>query len=399
MTIMPVTENRDMLIKMLMGNQPQYQGVPTSQAFGNAIGQLGSAMVLGKALKENKAQKSYADKNLAQALMTMQGTKPGLDPSTGINWDQGRKADYEGGLSMLLQNENTAPLGQELFMNDFKSKKDIESAVAKARALAPIEIDIARQKKGIEDQLSPYDQFRIDSAKKQYELEMQKLQYDKNNPQKPAAIQEFEYYQALPEDQKQAFIMNKSGFSPDSKPLPATVVKLQNETLDDINTASNIEADLNSLATYLESGNLDLGPVNNMGYRIQNWAGKSSDTSRNFATMKSTLEKMRNDSLRLNKGVQTEGDAVRAWNELFENINDENLVSERLRELQGINRRAADMKKLQLDNIRANYGAPPMDFNQFQAESPLSGLNNNPQNGDEALFEHMTPEERALFGR
>ena len=99
--------------------------------------------------------------------------------------------------------------------------------------------------------------------------------------------------------------------------------------------------------------------------------GKSDDVSRNYGTFKTSLEKMRNDSLRLNKGVQTEGDAVRAWNELFENLNDEQYVLQRLKEIQKTNARAADLKKLQVDQIRGNFNADPLDYSQYDSSPAI----------------------------
>ena len=75
---------------------------------------------------------------------------------------------------------------------------------------------------------------------------------------------------------------------------------------------------------------------------------------------------MRNESLRLNTGVQTDGDAQRAWNELFQNINDTGLVKQRLKEIQGINARAAELQRLRADSVRANYGMAPVDAGAYQ---------------------------------
>ena len=151
-----------------------------------------------------------------------------------------------------------------------------------------------------------------------------------------------------------------------SKPLPVQAVKLQNEALDIIGTANGINADLDQVGKQLKTGKLKIGPVENLKSQARNAAGFSSPESRNFASFRATLEKQRNDSLRLNKGVQTEGDAQRAWNELFNNLSDKEVVQQRLDEIQKINKRGSDLQKLQVDQIRANYGAQPLDFTQFE---------------------------------
>ena len=102
-------------------------------------------------------------------------------------------------------------------------------------------------------------------------------------------------------------------------------------------------------------------------------AGMSSSESRNFATFKSNMERLRNESLRLNTGVQTDGDAQRAWNELFQNITDTNLVKQRLQEIQRINKRGAELQKLKVDGIRANYGYEPLDVSPQMNQRPALG--------------------------
>lgn len=161
-----------------------------------------------------------------------------------------------------------------------------------------------------------------------------------------------------------------------AKPLPTTALKLQNEALDIIGTANGINADLNQVEKQLETNKLKLGPVENLKSQALNAAGFSTPESRNFASFRATLEKQRNDSLRLNKGVQTEGDAQRAWNELFNNLNDKQVVKQRLQEIQKINKRGADLQKLQVDQIRANYGAAPVDFTQFENRPAALGNSN-----------------------
>jgi hypothetical protein len=154
-----------------------------------------------------------------------------------------------------------------------------------------------------------------------------------------------------------------------SKPLPTPALKMQNEALEGIGIAGGISADISKIQQQIDGGALDFGPVSNIMNQGLNMAGISTEQSRNFASFKSTLEKLRNDSLRLNTGVQTDGDAQRAWNELFQNITDKEFVKQRLAEIQQINARGVELKKLQVDSIRANFGAAPYDFGAVSAAS------------------------------
>lgn len=168
-------------------------------------------------------------------------------------------------------------------------------------------------------------------------------------------------------------LASKRNSDPSLKPLPPVAIRLQNDALDAIGTASNIDADLGAVIQKIDNKELKLGPVDNVISEGRNYLGVSSKNSRNFATFKTTLEKMRNDSLRLNKGVQTEGDSVRAWNEILQNITDEPLVRQRLEEVREINRRGAELQQLNMDNIRANYGYEPLDTSNYRKPAAILG--------------------------
>jgi hypothetical protein len=160
-----------------------------------------------------------------------------------------------------------------------------------------------------------------------------------------------------------------------SKPaqLPTAALKMQQESLDAIGTASSINADLAAVNKQIEAGKLKFGPLSNLANRGLNAAGMSTEESRNFASFQATLEKLRNDSLRLNKGVQTDGDAQRAWNELFNNINDTGVVKQRLAEIQRINERAVQLHRLNVDSVRGNYGLAPYETEAQQNQTAAVG--------------------------
>lgn len=143
--------------------------------------------------------------------------------------------------------------------------------------------------------------------------------------------------------------------------LPVAALKLQNEAVEDIGLLGGLNSDIGSLVGDIESGKLEFGPASNLYNAGKNMLGIGDEKSRKFDDFKTKMEKMRNDSLRLNKGVQTEGDAVRAWNEIFKNINDTELVKERLKQVSASNERAALLKQNSVDIIRKNYGADDLE--------------------------------------
>ena len=166
------------------------------------------------------------------------------------------------------------------------------------------------------------------------------------------------------------------------KPIPPSSLKLQQEGIDAISIAGGLEADMGGIINQIDNKKLKLGPVENLVSRAKNASGQSTENSRNYNSFKSTMEKLRNDSLRLNKGTQTEGDAVRAWNELFENLSDEKVVKQRLQEVQAINRRAIQLQKNNVNNIRQNFGHPEMDFSKYENQMPTVGDTQKPSLND-----------------
>lgn len=167
------------------------------------------------------------------------------------------------------------------------------------------------------------------------------------------------------------------GMKPASKTgenkLPTSALKMQQEEVEAIGTAGTISADLDALTRQIDSGKLQIGPIQNLVSKGKNLAGFSDENSRNFQSFSATLEKLRNDSLRLNKGVQTEGDAVRAWNEILTNINDPQVVKQRLAEVKRINERAAGLRKMSIDLIRQNFGVDPLNTAPVQNQPAAIG--------------------------
>jgi hypothetical protein len=158
-----------------------------------------------------------------------------------------------------------------------------------------------------------------------------------------------------------------------NKPMPGSAVMKQDEHLESVGLVSGINADLKKFEDQIDKGELKLGMVDNLLSRGKNAVNQSDQNSRNFSSFKSTMETQRNASLRLNKGVQTEGDAVRAWNELFENLNDGAVVKQRLSEIRKINERAANLHKLQVDTLREQFKQEPFDFSKYENQPAAVG--------------------------
>lgn len=169
------------------------------------------------------------------------------------------------------------------------------------------------------------------------------------------------------------------------KPLSPGFQKAEDEILTDLQSLNSINGQLATIGNQIKDGKLNLGLYNNAKSQVQNYFGKSDENSTNYASARATLEKIRNDSLRLNKGVQTEGDAQRAWNELVANINDPNVVTQRLKEIQALNNQAATFKRNLISQRRADNRLPALDVDRVLGITPQQQTQQNisaPQVGE-----------------
>jgi len=132
---------------------------------------------------------------------------------------------------------------------------------------------------------------------------------------------------------------------PAAKPMPATLQKAEEEDFDNGQAAINLANDSQKYLNSISKGTIKFGRLTKFGLDVQSGFGSSDPDviARNeFERFKTTLV---NESLRLNKGTQTEGDAVRAAKELqsAESSADAGKAIQTLRDLNA--RRAQDYQK------------------------------------------------------
>lgn len=139
------------------------------------------------------------------------------------------------------------------------------------------------------------------------------------------------------------------------KPIPVGALRLQLEAEEALTGAEGVIDELDRIDQQLKSGALDLGFFSNLANKAKNFAGMSDEESRAYGAFTSTLERLRNESLRLNKGVQTEGDSQRAWNELIADINDGKNVQTQIERIQRYNRRAVELQQRKMQAVQQNY--------------------------------------------
>lgn len=142
-----------------------------------------------------------------------------------------------------------------------------------------------------------------------------------------------------------------------NKPLPSGIQKAEDADYDASTAAINLANDADKYLTSIKSGNIKFGIKDKISIAARSAMGSNDPdvVARNdFERFKTTLV---NESLRLNKGTQTEGDAARAAKELqgAESAADAGKAIQTLRDLNA--RRANDLKN-NIERRRANAKLP-----------------------------------------
>jgi len=147
--------------------------------------------------------------------------------------------------------------------------------------------------------------------------------------------------------------------------MSTAAFKAEEEDFAALDTNANINQDIDKFTGLLESGEMTLSAFDKPADFLATTFGYADEVNANRSDFRTFVKKLVLDSLRLNKGTQTEGDAQRATDAIFENINDENAVLRRLNELRRINERALANKKRSINRRRANEGVDPFDFSTY----------------------------------
>ncbi|AEM50803.1 hypothetical protein [Stenotrophomonas maltophilia] len=141
----------------------------------------------------------------------------------------------------------------------------------------------------------------------------------------------------------------------DSKPLPVGALKDLLAVEDALGGTAVLNDIIQKNAARLADGTLKISPQNAALSWGRTGLGIATEGDVALNEWKSDLTKIVNESLRLNKGVQTEGDAQRAANELM-SANDPRTAAAALARLAKFNRQAVELHTRKQDIINANYG-------------------------------------------
>ena len=143
--------------------------------------------------------------------------------------------------------------------------------------------------------------------------------------------------------------------SSESKPMPMAAVK-EDLAIDEVIAGAKSTADMISKHVgRFQRGEVSFDPLSRGLASVASATGTGRIKTANYTEFKADLQKMVNDSLRLNKGVQTEGDAQRAVKELM-GANDNVTVMRAMKRLADINKQAAQLQQRKRQTLYSNYG-------------------------------------------
>lgn len=143
-----------------------------------------------------------------------------------------------------------------------------------------------------------------------------------------------------------------------AKPIPVGALSKLLEVEDALGGTEVMSGIIQKHAGRLKDGSLQLSPLNSLTASGRTAAGFATPNDVAINEWNADKTKIVNESLRLNKGVQTEGDAQRAANELMA-ANDPATAARALQRLTEINNQAVQLQRRKQDLINSNYGRGP----------------------------------------
>ena len=152
------------------------------------------------------------------------------------------------------------------------------------------------------------------------------------------------------------------------KTLSSTLQKSEDDDFAAIDTAEGVVADMQPILNDLKEGKLNLAKVNQLKMGVKGFFGSDDPEVLSYQALERNLTRFKNESLRLNKGVQTEGDAQRASAEIDAAFskNDSKAMQKALEEMEKINKRAAANRRAQINRRRKSQGVAPLEDNSDQ---------------------------------
>lgn len=185
-------------------------------------------------------------------------------------------------------------------------------------------------------------------------------------------------------DEIKRMVIGREGAAAGAKPVPVGALKELLAIEDSLGSTKLVADTLARHAAKLQSGELSVTPVNAAGAFVREKLGVASEKDTNLREFKSDITRTVNEWLRMNKGVQTEGDAQREYKAIMDS-NDPVVVARSVQRLAGIMKNTVAIQVRKRDAINRNYGnstgAPAQQPAQAPAQQPVKRAR-NPQTGE-----------------
>lgn len=247
-----------------------------------------------------------------------------------------------------------------------------------------------------------------------------KKTYRERPQETPTSVREYEYakgngykssYAQWVKDQKTAVQQFKTDNPTPvkDKSIPVGAMKEMKQSREALRAAQRMEQTFEETRGLIHGGQptaeggaapaLEIGPVDRFGGWIADRSGYGTANSKGLQELKRVRNKLRNDYLLLAKGVQTEGDAQRAMDAMMPDTNDVPTLLEQLDKVQAASANLQSLHAESLKSFEQEYGAQPTDVAPLKPSgaAPAPAAGPAPAGVDPALWQHMTPEDKALW--
>ena len=155
--------------------------------------------------------------------------------------------------------------------------------------------------------------------------------------------------------------------------LTGTLQNSEGDDIDAIVSLDNINKDANYYDGLIENKKLEFGVMDTAGDWYKGVTGNQGEEEINSSNFNTFIQKLANDSLKLAKGVQTEGDAQRVKKELLDayDSNNSKVIQDKLRKIIQFNQRSMELRKKQISIRRDGQNVKPFDFKILENNSDI----------------------------
>lgn len=157
----------------------------------------------------------------------------------------------------------------------------------------------------------------------------------------------------------------------ETRTLPPVLIKSEDEDFDALQSLEKVETDIDFFINSLDKNEMEVGygedlqaKIGNLGVLQRFMDEESKLKLANYNAFERWKQRYVNESLRLNKGPQTEGDAQRAMLEL-EAAKTKEDVKRLLEDLKKTNTKSIGYTKEDINRRRSTAGVKPFEFNNI----------------------------------